>query len=103
MNNMETYWAIANHTIAIINILVEGWLFYKFVQPFMKGKAYYVGISYSVAMLVFYCVPQEITYPYLWGIFMAGTMMCLLEKRKMECLSFQSTTLVLFQRLMDCN
>ena len=97
MNNMETYWAIANHTIAIINILVEGWLFYKFVQPFMKGKAYYVGISYSVAMLVFYCVPQEITYPYLLGIFVAGTMMCLLERRNIKQKVFLATIMYLFR------
>ena len=95
--NMETYWAIANHTIAIINILVEGWLFYKFIQPFMKGKAYYVGISYSVAMLVFYCVPQEITYPYLLGIFVAGTMMCLLERRNIKQKVFLATIMYLFR------
>ena len=41
MENMETYWAIANQTIAIINILIEGWLVYSFVKPFMKKKAYY--------------------------------------------------------------
>ena len=97
MNNMETYWAIANHTISIINILVEGWLFYKFVQPFMKGKAYYVGISYSVAMLVFYCVPQEITYPYLLGILVAGTMMCLLERRNIKQKVFLATIMYLFR------
>ena len=97
MNNMETYWAIANHTIAIINFIVEGWLFYKFVQPFMKGKAYYVGISYSVAMLVFYCVPQEITYPYLLGIFVAGTMMCLLERRNIKQKVFLATIMYLFR------
>ena len=95
--NMETYWAIANHTIAIINILVEGWLFYKFVQPFMKGKAYYVGISYSVAMLVFYCVPQEITYPHLLGIFVAATTMCLLERRYIKQKVFLATIMYLFR------
>ena len=97
MNNMETYWAIANHTIAIINILVEGWLFYKFIQPFMKGKAYYVGTSYSVAMLVFYCVPQEITYPHLLGIFVAGTTMCLLERRYIKQKVFLATIMYLFR------
>ena len=97
MNNMETYWAIANHTIAIINILVEGWLFYKFIQPFMKGKAYYAGISYSVAMLVFYCVPQEITYPHLLGIFVAGTTMCFLERRYIKQKVFLATIMYLFR------
>ena len=60
MYNMETYWAIVNHTISILGIIIFGWLFYKFVKPFMKEKAFYVGISYSLAMLVFYCVPQQV-------------------------------------------
>lgn len=57
MENIETYWAIANKTIAIINILIEGWLVYRFVKPFINRKSYCVGISYSLAMLVFYLVP----------------------------------------------
>jgi len=97
MNNMETYWAIANHTIAIINFLVEGWLLYRFVKPFMKGKTFYVGISYSIAILVFYCVPQEITYPYLLGIFVAGTMMCLLERKNIKQKVFLATIIYLFR------
>ena len=64
MENMETYWAIANKAIAIINILMEGWLVYRFVKPFISKKSYGVGFSYSLAMLVFYLVPQQMTYPY---------------------------------------
>ena len=79
MENIETYWAIANKTIAIINILIEGWLVYRFVKPFINRKSYCVGISYSLAMLVFYLVPQEMTYPYLLGIFVAWITMCLTE------------------------
>ena len=71
MENIETYWAIANKTIAIINILIEGWLVYRFVKPFINRKSYCVGISYSLVMLVFYLVPQAINYPYLLGIFVA--------------------------------
>jgi len=97
MDNIEFYWAIANHTIAIINIMAECWLFYRFVKPFMKEKAYYVGISYSVAMLVFYCVPQEITYPYLLGILVACTTMCLLERRKIKQKVFLATVMYLFR------
>ena len=97
MNGIDTYWAIANHTIAIINILAEGWLFYKFVQPFTKGRAYLAGVSYSAAMLVFYCVPQEITYPYLLGIFAAGTTLCLLERRNSRQKVFLATIMYLFR------
>lgn len=97
MNNMETYWAIANQTIAILNILVEGWLIYRFVKPFMKQKTYYVGLSYSAVMLVLYCVPQEITYPYLSGILVACIMMCLLERRNIKQKVFLATSMYLFR------
>ena len=97
MDNIENYWAIANHTIAIINILVEGCLFCKFIQPFMKVKAYYVGISYSLAMLVFYCVPQQVPYPYLLGILVACTTMCLLERKRIKQKVFLAITMYLFR------
>lgn len=97
MENIETYWQIANETIAIINILVEGWLIYRFVKPFIKSKTYYVGLSYSVAMLVFYLVPQEITYPYLLGILVAWTSMCLVEREKIKQKVFLATTMYLIR------
>ena len=97
MENIETYWQIANETIAIINILVEGWLIYRFVKPFIKSKTYYVGLSYSVAMLVFYLVPQEITYPYLLGILVAGTTMCLIERKKIKQKVFLATSMYLIR------
>ena len=84
MENMETYWAIANQTIAIINILIEGWLVYGFVKPFMKKKTYYVGLSYSLVMLILYLVPSEIDYPYLLGMLVAWIMMCLLDRRNIK-------------------
>ncbi|MBQ3543838.1 MAG: GHKL domain-containing protein [Lachnospiraceae bacterium] len=97
MDNIETYWEMANRTIVIINILVEGWLVYRFVKPFMNQKTLYVGLSYSVVMLVFYCVPQEITYPYLSGIFVAYIMMCLLERRNIKQKIFLATSIYLLR------
>ena len=97
MDNLENYWAIANHTIAIFNILAECFLFNKFVKPFMKKRAYFVGLSYSATMLVFYCVPQEIIYPYLWGILIACIMMCLLERRNIKQKVFLATCMYLFR------
>lgn len=97
MEYIETYWAIANQTIAIINILVEGWLIYWFVKPFMKKNIYYVGFSYSATMLIFYCVPQEITYPYLLGIIVACIVMCLLERRNIRQKVFLATVMYLLR------
>jgi len=97
MENMETYWAIANQTIAIINILIEGWLVYGFVKPFMKKKIYYVGLSYSIVMLILYCVPWEIDYPYLLGMLAAWIMMCLLDRRNIKQKVFLATSLYLLR------
>lgn len=97
MYNMDLYWAIANHTIAIINILVECWLFYRFIKPFMKEKAFYVGISYSLTMLILYCVPQEIPYPYLLRAIVVCVTMCLLERRNIKQKVFLSTVMYLFR------
>lgn len=97
MENIETYWAIVSHTTVVINYLLEGWLFYWFVKPFMKKKAYYVGIAYSVVMLVFFCIPQEITYPNLQGALVAWIMMCLLEKKKIKQKVFLAISMYLFR------
>ena len=97
MENMETYWAIANQTIAIINILIEGWLVYGFVKPFMKKKSYYVGLSYSLVMLILYLVPQEIDYPYLLGMIVTWIMMCLLDKRNIRQKVFLAISLYLLR------
>ena len=85
MENIETYWEIANRTIAVINMIVEGFLVYQFVKPFIYKKSYCVGLSYSVAMLIFYFVPQELSYPYLLGVFVAWITMCLTERKKIKC------------------
>jgi len=97
MEKIETYWAIVSHTTVVINYLLEGWLFYRFVKPFMKQKAYYVGIAYSLVMLVFFCIPQEITYPNLHGALAAWIVMCLLEKRKIKQKAFLAISMYLFR------
>ena len=94
---IETYWAIASHTIAILGYIAEGWMFYRFVNPFMKEKQHYVGIIYSITMLAFYCVPQEITYPNLQGAFVACIAMCLLERRNRKQKVFLATCMYLLR------
>ena len=97
MEKIETYWAIVSHATAIINYLLEGWLVYRYVKPFMKNKPHIVGISYSIIMLVFFCIPQPITYPNLQGVVAAWIVMCLLEKRNRKQKAFLATTLYLFR------
>ena len=97
MDKIDLYWAIISHITSIINIIAGGWLFYRLVKPFMKEKAYYVGISYFVAMLIWYCVPQEITYPYLGGIVIACAVMCLVERRNIKQKVFLATCMYLLR------
>ena len=97
MENIETYWEIANRAIAVINMIVEGFLVYRFVKPFINRKSYCVGISYSLAMLVFYLVPQEMTYPYLLGIFVAWITMCLTERKKIRQKIFLAISMYLIR------
>lgn len=96
-DNIETYWAMASHTIAVLGYFVEGWIFSQFVKPFMRGKVYMVGVSYSLTMFLFYCVPQEITYPNLQGTFVAYITMCLLEKRNRKQKIFLAVCMYLFR------
>ena len=96
-DNIETYWAAASHTIAVLGYIVEGWMFYQFVKPFMRGKQYCVGLIYSITMLLLYCVSQEITYPNLQGALVACITMCLLERRNIKQKVFLATYMYLFR------
>ena len=96
-DNIETYWAIVSHIIAIMGYLVEGWMFYKFVKPFMKENQHYVGIIYSITMLAFYVMPQKITYPNLQGAIAAGITMCLVERKNKKQKVFLATCMYLFR------
>lgn len=97
MNNIENYWAIASHITAVINYLLEGWIVYRYVKPFVKNKPYIVGICYSTIMLLIFCIPQKITYPNLQGAMVAWIVMCLLEKRNVKQKAFLATTMYLFR------
>ena len=97
LDNIETYWELTSHTIAVLGYIAEGWMFYRFVKPFMKGKAYIVGVSYFITMLVFYGIPQEVTYPNLQGALVAGITMCLLEKRNYRQKVFLAVCMYLFR------
>ena len=63
----------------------------------MKKKTYYVGLSYSLVMLILYCVPWEIDYPYLLGMLAAWIMMCLLDRRNIKQKVFLATSLYLLR------
>ena len=97
MGNIGTYWEIANRTIAVINMIVEGFLVYQFVKPFIHKESYCVGLSYSVAMLIFYFVPQEMSYPYLLGFFVAWITMCLTERKKIRQKIFLAISMYLIR------
>ncbi len=97
MENVEIYWAIVSCSTVVINYLLEGWIVYQYVKPFVKNKPYVVGIVYSVVMLIFFCIPQPITYPNLQGALTAWVVMCVLEKRNIRQKAFLATAMYLFR------
>ena len=54
-------------------------------------------VIYSITMLVFYLVPQQITYPNLQGAFVACITMCLMERRNGRQKVFLATCMYLFR------
>lgn len=97
MEGIEYYWLIANRIVSVINLLLEAWLFYQYVKPFIKKKAYYVGMSYLVVMLVFYFVATEISYQRLQATVVAFIVMCLVDRKNIRQKVFLATSMNLFR------
>lgn len=97
MGNMENYWAIAKNIMAVINLLIEGCLIYRFIRPFMNKKAYLAGISYTLVMVVYYFVPQEILFARLQAMFITFVVMCLVDRRNIRQKVFLATSMYLFR------
>lgn len=53
------YWTIAYHAVSILDILIMGYCFYRFVLPFTENKkgALCSGLTYFLAMLLLYVMP----------------------------------------------
>ena len=97
MENIDLYWKTASDIIAAINLLIEGWLLYRFIRPFTNKKSYYAGISYTMVMLVFYFVPREIMYARLQGMLVAFVIMCIIDRRNIRQKIFLATSMYLFR------
>ena len=96
MENIDLYWEIANRTIMIINLIFECWLFSKFINPFIKGKSYLVGLTYLAVMLIFNFVPTEIFHAKFKATVVALIVMFLIERRNFKQKVFLATSMYLF-------
>lgn len=97
MENMENYWAIATDIMAVINLFIEGWLISRFIRPFMNKKAYIAGSFFTLVMLIYYFVPQEILFARFQAMFIAFVVMCLVDRRNIRQKIFLATSMYLFR------
>lgn len=68
-----------------IDITVTGYLFYRFISPFLQKRKYagFAGITYSAVMLILYYIPYEMKgiFVYAAGMGAVFTTMCIAERR----------------------
>lgn len=97
MGNMENCWAIANDIMSVINLFIEGWLIYRFIRPFMNKKAYLAGSVFTLVMVIYYFVPQEILFARLQAMLIAFVVMCFVDRRNIRQKIFLATSMYLFR------
>lgn len=69
----------------------------SFYPPIYEKKVYLAGISYTLVMLVFYFVPDEIQYARLLGMLVAFVVMCVVDRRNIRQKVFLATSMYLFR------
>lgn len=99
MGNMEMCWAVVSYITGVMNLIVEGWLFYCFVRPFLNKNKYagMVGVSYFFVMFLLYVVPFVIEYPRIFGAAAAFLVMCLIDRSNMTQKIFLVIVMYLLQ------
>ena len=104
----EIHWTIVSSTVPIMELFIMGYCLYLFAKPFIesscvhplpctfykgnnkekknKKRTCYVGITYTLTMLILYKIPIHFSTfaAYSIGVFTAFLVMCLIEQRNYE-------------------
>ena len=96
----ELSWKFISHGVAVVEILITGYCFYRLAKPFMEDtqeagkKAFRVGMSYSLVMLLLYRIPLVLGYfmAYGAGVLAAFIVMCRIDRRNYEQKAFVAVT-----------
>lgn len=89
---MEEMTNFVSYVNVIAEMLIMGYVLYRFAKPFMKNKrgAFYAGIIYSLTMILLYIMPNPISKfaAYGAGCFAAFLTMCRTDSRSYEQKAF---------------
>ncbi len=96
----ELCWKFISCGVTVAEILMTGYCLYRFAKPFMEDaqeagkKAFWVGMSYSLVMLLIYRIPLVLNYfmAYGVGVLAAFIVMCRIDWRNYEQKAFVAVT-----------
>lgn len=96
MDNYEIYLTYISYIMPIVEIFITGYFFYRLIKPFIRNKknAIYIGLVYSMSMLIFYIIPLHFNkfIAYGMGVFVAFFLMCQIDKRNYKQKIFIAVT-----------
>lgn len=82
---MEIYWKYSTYGYIILDIMMIGYILYRFVRPFLKQRkgAFLIGAAYPAVMLTLYFEPVPVNnfLAYSLGILTAFLVMCFIDRR----------------------
>jgi len=96
---MEFYWEVVSCIAGLAALGITGYLFYRFVNPFLLEcrYAWCIGAVYFAVMAVLYLVPWEMggVFAYACGVFAAFAVMYFIDRRNIEQKLFLTVTMYL--------
>lgn len=96
---MEVYWEIVSYATGIALMGITGYLFYRFIKPFLIKYRYagVIGVVYFIVMTVLYLIPWEMegVVAYAIGTLTAFAAMYFIDRRNMAQKLFLATTMFL--------
>ncbi len=96
---MEFYWEVVSRIAGIAAFGITGYLFYRFVKPFLLESRYAwcIGLAYFVALTILYVMPWEIggALAYAGGCLAAFLVMYFMDSRNLEQKLFLTVTMYL--------
>lgn len=98
---MEFYWEVVSHISGIAALGITGYLFYRFVKPFLLESRYAwcVGAAYFAAMSALYVIPWEMggALAYAGGCLAAFLVMYFIDSRNVEQKLFLTVIMYLLE------
>ena len=97
----EIYWTAVQFVGDLVNFLITGYLFHRFIKPFLpeSGRTRIVGITYIIVMLISKYIPYEMhgMTAYAIGVAISFFAMYFIDKKAIEQKIFLCVTFYLLE------